>query len=77
MQKRQESAFLNEAEMKKNNKDMFERFRDKELPPEIQAHVESSANIHGEGNKNKWWFTAGFFVAQNIKEIRKKMGIDD
>ena len=48
--------------MKKNNKDMFEQFRDKELPPDIQAHIESAANIHGKGNKNKWWFTAGFFV---------------
>ena len=77
MLKLKEFAFLSEAEMKKNNKDMFERFRDKELPSDIQAHVESFANIHGKGNKNKWWFTAGFFVAQNIKEIRKKMGIED
>ena len=56
---------------------MFEQFRDRELPPEIQAHVESSADIHGKNNKKKWWFTAGFFVAENIQKIRKAQGLED
>lgn len=60
-----------------DRKDMFEQFRDGELPPDIQAHVESSANIHGKGNEKKWWFTAGFFVAENIKKIRKIQGLED
>lgn len=63
--------------MGKIRKDMFEQFRDKELPPDIQAHIESAANIHGKSNKNKWWFTAGFFVAERIKDIRKAQGLDD
>ena len=33
------------------SKDMFEQFRDRELPPEIQAHVECAADIHGKNNK--------------------------
>ena len=63
--------------MEKIRKDMFEQFRDKELPPDILTHIESAANIHGKGNKNKWWFTAGFFVAERIKDIRKAQGLDD
>ena len=52
------SAISSEVKM---SKDMFEQFRDRELPPEIQAHVECAADIHGKNNKKKWWFTAGFF----------------
>ena len=68
------SAISNEVKMVK---DMFEQFRDRELPPEIKAHVESSADIHGKNNKKKWWFTAGFFVAENIQKIRKAQGLED
>ena len=59
------------------DKDVFEQFCDKELPPAIQSHVECAADIHGKKNKYKWWFTAGFFVAENIKTIRKLQGLED
>ena len=60
-----------------NKKDMYEQFRDGELPPDIQNHVVSAADIHGRTDNNKWWFTAGFFVAENIKKIREIQGIED
>ena len=61
------------------SKDMFEQFRDKELPPDIQAHIESSALIHSGYGEDmaKYWFTAGFFTAENIKKIREAKGIED
>ena len=52
-------------------KDMFEKFRDGELPKDLQEQITSSANIHGLDDEKKWWFTAGFFTAEKIKEIRK------
>lgn len=58
-------------------KDMFEKFRDGELPKEIQAQVITSANIHGIDDEKKWWFTAGFFCCEKIKEIRQIEGIED
>ena len=63
-------------------KDMYEQFRDKELPPDIQAHIESFAEHHSnygtdEEDIKKYWFTAGFFTAENIKKIREVQGIED
>jgi hypothetical protein len=55
-------------------KNMFEQFRDKELPEEIQESVESSAS-YGK-TEQEYWFRAGFFTAKKIKEIRKIRGID-
>lgn len=62
-------------------KDMYEQFRDKELPADIQLHCESAAEHHSNygtenEDKNKYWFTAGFFVAENIKKIREIQGLD-
>lgn len=58
-------------------KDMFEKFRDKELPKDLQEQITSSANIHGLDDEKKWWFSAGFFTAEKIKEIRKAEGLKD
>lgn len=56
---------------------MFEKFRDGELPKDLQEQITSSANIHGLDDEKKWWFTAGFFTALKIKKIRKAEGIED
>ena len=58
-------------------KDMFEKFRDVELPEAIQEQIIASANIHGLDDEKKWWFTAGFYTAKKIKEIRKAEGLED
>ena len=58
------------SEVKMSEKNMYEQFMDGELPPEIQDHVTSSADLNAK-NKNNWWFCAGFFTALNLDRIRK------
>lgn len=57
--------------------DMFEKFVNNKLPPEIKAQLECCADVHAGNNSNKWWFTVGFFMAMRIDEIRKELGIED
>ena len=58
-------------------KDMFEKFRDGELPKDIQEQIISSANLHGLDDEKGWWFACGFFTALKIKKIRKAEGLED
>lgn len=65
-----------------NRPDMYEQFKNKMLPAEIQAHIESAAVQHSNWGKEnedekKYWFTAGFYTAVNIKEIRIIQGLDE
>ena len=55
-------------------KNIFEKFRDKELTEEIQESIESSAS-YGK-TEQEYWFRAGLFTAKKIKEIKKISGID-
>jgi len=54
--------------MKKN---MFERFRDDELPEGLNyaKHRASLAK-----SNNEYWFTAGFFLAMMLNNYRDKNG---
>lgn len=55
-------------------KDIFKKFRDGELPKDIQEQIISSANIHGLDDEKKWWFTAGFFTALQVEKYRDNTG---
>ena len=59
----------------KDRKNMFEKYRDREIPEPFQTQIESRAE-YGESLEEKW-FIAGFFTAQKIKKIRKAEGIKD
>lgn len=54
---------------------MFEQFKNKTLPEQIQKHIECSAN-YAKSN-NEYWFKAGFLVGLKLKEIRKVQGIEE
>lgn len=59
----------------KDKKNMFEKYRDREIPEPFQTEIESRAD-YGESLEEKY-FIAGFFTAQKIKEIRKAEGIEE
>ena len=56
-------------------KNMYTLWRDKELPEQIQKQIDT--RIDYCHSKDEKLFTAGFFAALKIKEIRKLMGMDD
>lgn len=58
--------------MKKN---MFELFRDKELPGDIQDLI--TAFTSECKSEEERLFKAGFICAKHIKEIRKQRGIEE
>ena len=55
------------------NEDMFEKFVNNKLPPEIKAQLECCADVHAGNNSNKWWFTVGFFYG--YADRRDKKGV--
>ena len=59
------------------DKNGIEKICEKELSQALQQQIECATDIHGKKNKYKWWFTAGFFVAENIEKIRKVQGLED
>ena len=58
--------------MKKN---MYEKWRDKELPAPFQEQIDSSASY--ESDEKARIFKAGFMTHARIREIRKAQGLED
>lgn len=54
---------------------MYELFKAKQLPPEIQNQIETRIKMIND--KEEKLFMAGFLVANRIKKIRKELGIED
>lgn len=55
-------------------KNMFELWRDKELPKEYQELIDTKVQIYKPDERE---FAAGFFIGKYIKEIRLAMGINE
>ena len=56
-------------------KNMYEKFRDRELPPELQKHIEDSV-LSAETQEERW-FKAGFLVHCEIERLKETMGKDN
>ena len=58
-------------------KDMFELWKNKEFPEEIQKKIDGFVNALIKSNHEVEIFRAGFYIGMHIEEIRKELGIKD
>lgn len=57
------------------DKNVFEKWNDKEFPENIQEQVDGFAS-YGKTNAERI-FRAGFYIGLNSKKIREELGIAD
>ena len=57
------------------DKNVFEKWNDKEYPENIQRHIDGFADC-GKTNAEKI-FRAGFYIGLNNKKIREELGIEE
>ena len=57
------------------DKNLFEKWNDKEFPQSIQKAIDSFADC-GKSREEQV-FRAGFHIGHNIKKIREELGIED
>ena len=56
-------------------KDMFEKFRDGELPKDLQEKITSSANIHGLDDEKNGGLRRDFLLQKKLKKSERQKGL--